>query len=183
MPDTSPRATAPSADASSADTSSVHWERQARFAAQMLVTLDGLWFANVLEALGPETTFKIDVRVFQAQFKLATRLWCKLEGRDGKSAEDKAAIFRALADLYGHRFEVIQEEDRVTLRLHQCAFLENLRRAGRDKDHDCRPLCRQLAPVWFQEMEPRTDGKGHVDLGLPVGGACCDWTVEQPIEV
>ena len=66
------------------------------------------------------------------------------------------------------------------MRLHRCAFYENLKRAGKEKTHDCRILCRKLGPAWFAEMEPRTGGKGDVDLRLPAGGPFCDWSIVQP---
>lgn len=167
---------------SSTTESPVDWKRQAEFTSRMLVTLDGLWFTNAVEALGLEKGFELDVRVFVGQFKIATRTWRHSAGLDGKSREDKASVFQAMAHLYGHRFEILQEDDHVTMRLHECAFYENLKRAGRTDSHDCRMLCRKLAPEWFAEIEPRTGGKGDVDLQLPTGGPHCDWSVAHPKE-
>lgn len=161
----------------------VDWQQMASFMRQMLITLDGLWFMNLLDKLGAEETLAVDIRVFQSQFKIATRLYRQMAGLDGKSIDDKVEVFRAMAQLYGHDFEVLATDRTVTMRLHRCAFLENLRRAGRETTHDCRILCKRLAPAWFGEIEPRTGGDGHVDLELPTGGPHCDWTVVQPIEV
>ena len=165
----------------------VDWPQMAAFIRQMLITLDGLWFMNILEKLGPEQTLDVDICVFQSQFKIATRLVRKMQGLDGTSIDDKVQVFRAMAHLYGHRFDILEQESdagkTVTMRLHQCAFYENLKKAGRESSHDCRILCRQLAPAWFGEIEPRTSGEGSVDLQLPKGGPHCDWTVVQPMEV
>lgn len=148
----------------------------------MLVKLDGLWFLHVLQRLGAKEAMEMDIRVMAAQFKKATRLWRDLLGLDGESREDKAAVFQAMSSLYGHDFEVFSRGDRVTMRVKRCVFYENLKAAGRAGEHDCRELCRNLAPHWFAEIEPRTGGRGDVDLQLPVGGDHCDWTVEQPAE-
>lgn len=162
------------------DGTPVRWEDLAAFMRKMLVTLDGLWFMNALEEVGPERALAMDVKVMVGQFKLATRLWRKARGLDGRSVADKVSIFQAMAHLYGHRFQVLVEGDEVTMRLTECAFYENLKRAGRAGTHDCRQLCRRLGPAWFAEIEPRTGGEGRVDLQLPVGGTHCDWTVRQP---
>jgi hypothetical protein len=66
------------------------------------------------------------------------------------------------------------------MRLTQCSFLENLKRAGRAGTHDCRRLCSRLGPAWFAEIEPRTGGAGSVELTLPAGGDHCDFTVLAP---
>ena len=124
----------------------------------MIVALDGLWFLNVLKEIGDEKAFELDVRVFISQFKKATRVWREMNGLDGKSTADKVSVFQAMAHLYGHRFEVTSGEGRVTMRLTQCSFLENLKRAGRTPEHDCRRLCSKLGPAWFAEIEPRTGG-------------------------
>lgn len=158
----------------------VDWRELAGFMRQMLVALDGLWFMNVLKEIGDARALEMDVRVMVSQFKKATRLWREIAGLDGRSAADKESVFHAMAQLYGHRFQVLREGDRVTMRLTRCAFYENLKRAGRAGDHDCRRLCEKLAPAWFAEIEPRTGGAGSIDLTLPVGGTHCDWTVVQP---
>jgi hypothetical protein len=161
-------------------TGPVEWERMAAFMRQMLVALDGLWFLNVLKEMGDEKAFELDVRVMVSQFKKATRLWREMNGLDGKSDEDKASVFEAMARLYGHKFEILVGGGKVTMRLRQCAFYENLKRAGRIPEHDCRRLCQKLAQPWFAEIEPRTNGAGSVELTLPVGGDRCDWTVSSP---
>jgi hypothetical protein len=158
----------------------VDWQRTAVFMRQMLVALDGLWFLNVLKESGEEKAFEMDVRVITAQFKKATRLWREMNGLDGKSVADKVSVLTAMAHLYGHEFEILEGGGHVTMRLKQCAFYENLKRAGRIPEHDCRRLCRKLAQPWFAEIEPRTNGAGSVDLTLPVGGDHCDWNVEAP---
>jgi hypothetical protein len=145
--------------------------------------LDGLWFMNVLESLGPERTLAMDIKVFTAMFKLATRNWKQLAGCDGSRPADKASIFQALAHLYGHRFELAIEEGRVLMRIRRCAFYENLKRAGRAATHDCRVLCRAISAPWYAEMDPRGGGAGGVDLQLPQGGDRCDWWVDQPRDV
>jgi hypothetical protein len=161
-------------------TDPVEWERMAGFMRQMLVALDGLWFLNVLKEMGEEKAFELDVRVMVSQFKKATRLWREMAGLDGKSVADKTSVFTAMAHLYGHKFEILTGDGAVTMRLKECAFYENLKRAGRVPGHDCRRLCEKLAPAWFAEIEPRTKGAGSVDLKLPVGGDHCDWTVAAP---
>jgi hypothetical protein len=158
----------------------VDWEKVASFMRQMLVALDGLWFLNVLKEMGEDKTFELDVKVMISQFKKATRVWRELNRLDGKSVADKVSVFQAMSHLYGHKFDVLAGDGKVTMRLKECAFYENLKRAGRIPGHDCRRLCNQLAPAWFAEIEPRTQGKGSVELTLPVGGDHCDWTVEQP---
>jgi hypothetical protein len=158
----------------------VDWERMAGFMRQMIVALDGLWFLNVLKESGEEKAFEMDVRVFISQFKKATRVWREMNGLDGRGTADKVSVFEAMARLYGHEFEVRAGPGRVTMRLTQCAFLENLKRAGRTPEHDCRRLCRKLGPAWFAEMEPRTGGAGSVDLTLPIGGDHCDFSVDDP---
>jgi hypothetical protein len=147
--------------------------------ASMLITLDGLWFRNVLAALGPEATLAMDIRVFRGQFRIATRLIRERFGTDGKSRRDKAVVLEQMARLYGHDFEIVDEPGAVTMRLHRCAFLDALRAAGRT-DHDCRAVCRALRPAWFEEIEPRTGGAGEVRLGLPDGTGTCDWSVIHP---
>ena len=67
----------------------VDWPQMAAFIRQMLITLDGLWFMNILEKLGPEQTLDVDIRVFQSQFKIATRLVRKMQGLDGTSIDDR----------------------------------------------------------------------------------------------
>jgi len=161
----------------------VDWRRMAELMRRMLVTLDGLWFVNALEALGPEKTMEMDIRVFTTQFRTATRRVREIMGHDGRSVDDKVAVFQAMAHLYGHRFEVLVDGDSVTMRLKQCAFYENLKKAGRLDEHDCRILCRAIARPWFEEIEPRTGGEGSVDLQLPTGGPHCDWTVRHPRDV
>lgn len=163
--------------------SPVDWERLSELQRRSIVALDGLWFMNVLEALGPERTLAMDIKVFVAMFKLATRNWKQLSGLDGRAPEDKAAIFQALAHLYGHRFELAVEKGRVLMRIRRCAFYENLKRAGRAAAHDCRILCRELWRPWYAEMDARKGGDGGVELLLPTGGDRCDWWVDQPIDV
>jgi hypothetical protein len=158
----------------------VDWQQMAQFMRQMIVALDGLWFLNVLKEMGDEKAFELDVRVFVSHFKKATRAWREMNGLDGKSTADKVSVFQAMAHLFGHRFEVFSGEGRVTMRLTRCSFLENLKRAGRTPEHDCRRLCSKLGPAWFAEIEPRTGGAGSVDLTLPVGGDHCDFTVDAP---
>ncbi|MFN3243621.1 MAG: DUF6125 family protein [Planctomycetota bacterium] len=154
-------------------------QRRREVAARMIVTLDGLWFRSVLEALGPEKTLAMDIQVFQRQFKIATRVIRERFGLDGESRADKARVFEEMARLYGHRFEVFDDGGSVTMRLHRCGFLQALRAAG-VTDHDCRVVCRALQPAWFGEMEPRTNGKGELRLGLPDDSGPCDWSIEQP---
>jgi hypothetical protein len=158
----------------------VDWQAMAGFMRQMIVALDGLWFLNVLKESGEEKAFELDIRVFISQFKKATRVWREMNGLDGKSVADKVSVFQAMARLYGHEFEVRAGDGRVTMRLTKCAFLENLKRAGRLAQHDCRRLCSKLGPAWFAEIEPRTGGAGSIDLTLPVGGDHCDFTVDAP---
>ena len=122
---------------------------------RMIVTLDGLWFRNVLAAVGPEKALAMDIKVFQGQFRIATRVIRERFGLDGNSRRDKAVVLEQMARLYGHDFEIIDEPGAVTMRLHRCAFLDALRAAGRT-DHDCRVVCRALRPAWFDEIEPRT---------------------------
>lgn len=160
--------------------SEVDWRQMAGFMRQMLVTLDGLWFMNVYKNYGPEKTLELDIDVMIGQFKLATRLWRQMLGLDGESRADKARIFQAMAHLYGHEFQVLDEPDSVTMRLTKCEFYENIKRAGRADSHDCRILCTKMAPKWFAEIEPRTGGEGEVDLQLPQGGTHCDWRCKQP---
>ena len=147
--------------------------------ARMLITLDGLWFRNVLAAVGPEKALAMDIKVFQGQFRIATRVIRERFGLDGKSRRDKAVVLEQMARLYGHDFEIVDEPGAVTMRLHRCAFLDALRAAGRT-DHDCRVVCRALRPAWFEEIEPRTGGAGEVRLGLPDGTGTCDWSVVHP---
>ncbi len=158
----------------------VDWAKIAAFSRQMIITLDGLWFMNILERLGEAQTMEVDIRVFISQFRIATRAWRKIAGLDGKSAADKMAVFQAMAHLYGHKFELFVKDGKVVMRIKQCAFFENLKRTGRAGSHDCRVLCKRLAPPWYEEIEPRTGGAGSVDLQLPVGGDHCDWSVDQP---
>ena len=65
----------------------------ADLARKMFIALDGLWFMNVLEALGPEKTLEIDIRVFIGLFKVATRT---VKGRglhaSGSVAEKRAVM-------------------------------------------------------------------------------------------
>lgn len=173
-PDAQPRVVARTADAAPED-------HAARFELmnRMIVTLDGLWFRNVLTALGPEATLALDIRVFQSQFRVATRAIRERFGTLVGTRRDKAVVLEQMARLYGHDFEVVDEPDAVTMRLHRCAFLEALRAAGRT-DHDCRGVCRALRPAWFEAIEPRTGGAGEVHLGLPDGTGTCDWVVAQP---
>jgi hypothetical protein len=165
------------------ETSPVDWAKISELQRRSIVALDGLWFMNVLEALGPERTLAVDIKVFIAMFKLATRNWKQVAGIDGKAPADKASIFQALAHLYGHKFELTVEKDRVLMRIRQCAFYENLKRAGRAATHDCRTLCHAIWKPWYAEMDSRKAGDGGVDLQLPVGGDHCDWWVAQPVEV
>jgi hypothetical protein len=153
----------------------------ARFdiAQRMIVTLDGLWFRNVLQALGPEATLAMDIRVFQSQFKIATRTIRQRFPTEPGSRADKAVVFEQMARLYGHDFEVVVAPTAVTMRLHRCAFLNALRAAGRT-DHDCRVVCRALQQPWFEAIEPRTGGAGEVRLGLPDATGTCDWVIVQP---
>lgn len=150
-------------------------------ARRMFIALDGLWFMNVLDALGPQKTLEIDIRVFIGLFKVATRTVKARSGATEGSIDEKRRIMAAIGDVFGHRYVVEDLGDRVRMRLSRCTILENLRRAGRADVHDCRILCRALAPAWFAEMEPRTGGAGHVALTLPEGGAHCDWVIEQPV--
>lgn len=163
--------------------SPVDWATVSELQRRSIVALDGLWFMNVLAELGPERTLEIDVKVFVAMFKLATRNWKQLAGITGEKPEDKASIFQALAHLYGHRFELSTGPDEVVMRIRRCAFYENLKRAGRSDVHDCRILCRAIAKPWFNEMDPRLGGEGEVELLLPTGGDRCDWRVRQPFPV
>jgi hypothetical protein len=146
---------------------------------RMIVTLDGLWFRNVLGVLGPAATLAMDIKVFQSQFKIATRTIRQRFGTEPGSRADKAVVLEQMSRLYGHDFEVLDAPAAVTMRLHRCAFLDALRAAGRT-DHDCRVVCRALRPVWFEAIEPRTGGAGEVRLGLPDGTGTCDWIVVQP---
>ena len=146
---------------------------------RMIVTLDGLWYRNVLATSGPDAVMAIDIKVFQSQFRIATRVIRERFGLDGRSRVDKAKVMEEMSRLYGHEFEILDEGDRVTMRVHRCSFLEALRAAGR-VDHDCRKVCQAIRPAWFAELEPRTGGAGEVRLGLPDGSGPCDWTVAQP---
>jgi hypothetical protein len=153
----------------------------ADLARKMFIALDGLWFMNVLEALGPEKTLEIDIRVFIGLFKVATRT---VKGRGlhaSGSVAEKRAVMESIGDVFGHRYVVEDLGDRVRMRITRCTILENLRRAGRADVHDCRILCRALARPWFAELEPRTEGAGEVQLTLPVGGDRCDWVVSMPV--
>ncbi len=163
--------------------SPVDWRTLSELQRRSIIALDGLWFMNVLETLGPERTLAMDIKVFVAMFKLATRNWKQLAGVDGSKPEDQAAIFQALAHLYGHKFELSIEQDRVLMRIRRCAFYENLKRAGRAATHDCRTLCQAIATPWYAEMDARKGGAGGVELLLPTGGDRCDWWVDQPIDV
>ncbi|HEX9944965.1 MAG TPA: hypothetical protein VGG03_23395 [Thermoanaerobaculia bacterium] len=158
----------------------VDWKRMTEFMSRALIALDGLWFMSVLEELGPERTLQMDIEIIGRHLKIAARLWRQFGGLDGQSLEDKAGVFQSHAYLFGHRYEISTDGGAVTMRLHRCGIYENLKRAGRDKDHDCRELCRRVAPGWFAEIEPRTGGAGRIDLQLPAGGDHCDWTVYQP---
>jgi len=119
----------------------VDWERLGTFMQRMLVSLDGLWFLNVLKECGDEKAVELDIRVMISQFKKATRVWRELNGLDGKSVEDKKSVFSAMARMYGHDFEVFAAPGGVTMRLKRCAFLDAIRKVGRDDVHDCRILC------------------------------------------
>lgn len=176
-PEQQPRVVARTADVADADTATARFELMAR----MIVTLDGLWFRNALEVLGPEETLAMDIKVFKSQFRIATRAIRARFCTDGKGRRDKATVLEQMARIYGHDFEIVDEPQAVTMRLHRCAFLESLRAAGRT-DHDCRKVCRALRPAWFAEIEPRTGGAGEVRLGLPDGSGTCDWTVSHPAE-
>lgn len=169
-----PRVVARTGDASPADAVA-----RAEVMARMMVTLDGLWFRNVIAALGAEATLAMDIRVFKSQFRIATRVIRERFGSDGRSRRDKALVLEQMARAYGHDFEIVDEPAAVTMRLHRCAFLDALRAAGRT-DHDCRTVCRALRPAWFEEIEPRTGGAGEVRLGLPDGTGTCDWAVAHP---
>lgn len=159
------------------------WRKLTEFMHQSMMALDGLWFLNVMKELGPEKTLEIDVNAITGQFKLATRLWRKMMQLDGKSIEDKRQIFEAMSRLYGHKkYQISTDGKKVYLRLHRCGILDHLKRTHRADKHDCRHLCRQLAPQWFKTIEPRTKGEGSVDLQLPVGGPHCDWTIVQPAD-
>lgn len=148
---------------------------------QMMVTLDGLWYRNVLANSGPEAALAIDIKVFESQFKIATRVIRERFGLDGVSRIDKAKVMSEMSRLYGHKFEILDDERTVTMRVHRCSFLQALRAAGRT-DHDCRKVCQAIRPVWFGEMEPRTGGAGEVHLGLPDGSGPCDWVIEHPAD-
>lgn len=147
---------------------------------RMIVTLDGLWYANVLAALGQERALEMDVRVFSSQFRIATRVIRERFRLDLESANAKVVIFEQMARLYGHDFQILEGRTQVTMRLHRCAFLENLKKAGRSGTHDCRVLCRAIRQPWFQEIEKRTNGSGTVTLGLPEDEGPCDWTIDHP---
>ena len=119
---------------------------------RMIVTLDGLWYRNVLAESGSEVALAMDIKVFQAQFRIATRVIRERFGLDGHSRVDKAKVMEEMSRLYGHKFEIL----------------------------DCREVCRAIRPAWFGEIEPRTKGAGEVQLGLPDQSGPCDWTIEQP---
>lgn len=155
--------------------------RRTEVMTRMMVTLDGLWYRNVLAVAGPEATMAIDIKVFQSQFRIATRVIRERFGLDGHSRVDKAKVMEEMSRLYGHKFEILTGERTVTMRVHRCSFLEALRAAGRT-DHDCRKVCRAIQPAWFGEMEPRTGGAGEVRLGLPDKSGPCDWCIDQPAE-
>tara|TARA_R110002072_G_scaffold241027_11_gene399775 strand:+ start:56875 stop:57426 length:552 start_codon:yes stop_codon:yes gene_type:complete len=146
---------------------------------RMIVTLDGLWYRNVLAESGSEVALAMDIKVFQAQFRIATRVIRERFGLDGHSRVDKAKVMEEMSRLYGHKFEILEQPKSVTMRVHRCSFLEALRAAG-STDHDCREVCRAIRPAWFGEIEPRTKGAGEVQLGLPDQSGPCDWTIEQP---
>lgn len=160
----------------------VDGQRMFRFMSQALIALDGLWFMNVLDELGPERTLELDIKIIGAHVKIAARLWRQVMGSDGESIEDKVGVFQSHAYLFGHDYEIFTDGESVTMRLHRCGIYENLKRAGRAGDHDCRLLCRAVKQGWFEVIEPRTGGAGEIDLQLPVGGPCCDWKVYQPRE-
>lgn len=158
--------------------------RMTEFMSRALIALDGLWFMNVLRELGAKRTLEMDVGIIAAHLKIAVRLWREIHGHDEGTIEDKVESFRSHAFLFGHRYEIFTDEERgaVTMRLHECGIYENLKRTGRADQHDCRVLCRRVAPEWYRTMEPRTGGRGRIDLQLPVGGPCCDWKIYQPDE-
>jgi len=155
--------------------------RMTEFMSRALVALDGLWFMNVMRELGARKTLEMDVDIIAAHLKIAVRLWREIHGHQPGSIADKVESFRSHAFLFGHRYEIFTDGDgqAVTMRLHRCGIYENLKRTGRADQHDCRVLCRRVAPTWFAEMEPRTGGRGRIDLRLPVGGPCCDWKLYQ----
>jgi hypothetical protein len=155
----------------------------AEFSKRAVVALDGLWFMNVAAALGQEKALEMDVRVITSFFKFCTRAYKKLFGVDGSTDEGKLALLRAMSDLVGHRSEFVVEGDRAVMRIRACAFFEAIRQAGRSDVHDCRVLCRALAGPWFSEIDPRSGGKGEVELLLPEGGDRCDWRVPRGVEV
>lgn len=162
--------------------SPIDFQKYIDYAAKSMITLDGLWYVNCLRILGPDKTFELDVRVFVSHFKLTTRLIRSLFKLDGKSISDKAQVFGTIARSSGHKFEVLKKDNVVTMRVHKCGYYENLKKAGRLTEYDCRRLCKSIAPTWFNEIEPRTGGKGLVDLQIPEGGQSCCFSIEQPDE-
>ncbi len=156
-------------------------DSEANLSRQMLIALDGLWFMHVLDALGPDKTLEIDIKVFIGLFKIASRKVMSGSEFPSGSAQEKQAVMSSIAEVFGHRYTIEDQGDRVRLRLTECAIRKNLQRAGRDKLHDCRVLCTALSQPWFAEMEPRTGGEGHVELQLPTGGDHCDWVIGQPV--
>ncbi len=125
--------------------------------------VDGLWFMMVEEAGSFEEALELDRRVWEILAKLQARKARELMGCSGNTPAELARCFALKLTADGHQFESFIEPAEVRFVVHQCPWLELLRKSNRQ--HLALQVAQTICPlegrVWCGEFS------GEYEFSMP----------------
>ena len=115
--------------------------------------VDGLWFVMVEEELGFDRALDLDQKVWAVLAKIQARKAQELSGAPADSLEALAQCFRLKLEADGHKYDCSITEDELRITIHECAWLELLRKSGREHiaPQVARAICLTEGAAWCRE--------------------------------
>jgi len=116
--------------------------------------VDGLWFVMVEEAHGFDHALALDRRVWEVLAKIQARKARDVTGCVGNTTDELARCFGLKLTADGHRFEAAIAADQVRFTIHDCPWLELLRKSDRQElaAQVAQAICPTEGRVWCREF-------------------------------
>jgi len=131
--------------------------------------VDGLWFMMVEEKSGFDEALELDRRVWEVLAKIEARKARSLLGCSGNTPAELARCFGLKLRADGQHFETAETAGEVRFVLDACAWLELLRKSGRERlaARIAEAVCATEGRVWCAEFG------GQYEFEMPVR-TCAD---------
>jgi predicted ArsR family transcriptional regulator len=125
--------------------------------------VDGLWFVMVEKAHDFDHALELDRGVWEVLAKIQARKARELTGCAGSAPADLVRCFSLKLTADGHAFEATATDDEVRFTIHDCPWLELLRKSDRQElaARVAQAICPTEGRVWCEEFG------GAYEFGMP----------------